>query len=79
MTITVKARHPALGAEIRGVDMRQPLAADVVQAISDAWTKHLVMVMPVTPTVARSMRDDRLPDLVSPRGAGKWILAEKSP
>ena len=36
MTITVKARHPALGAEIHGVDMRQPLDAATVQAITDA-------------------------------------------
>jgi alpha-ketoglutarate-dependent taurine dioxygenase len=46
MTITVKARHPALGAEIHGVDMRQPLDAATVRAITDAWTKHLVVVFP---------------------------------
>ncbi len=46
MTITVKPRHPALGAEIHGVDMRKPLDAETVQAISDAWMKHLVVVFP---------------------------------
>jgi taurine dioxygenase len=46
MTITVKPRHPALGAEIRGVDMRQPVDAPTVQAITDAWMKHLVVVFP---------------------------------
>ena len=46
MTITVKARHPALGAEIHGVDMRRPLDAATVQQITDAWTKHLVVVFP---------------------------------
>ncbi|MFI5000514.1 MAG: TauD/TfdA dioxygenase family protein, partial [Reyranellales bacterium] len=44
--ITVKPRHPALGAEIRGVDMRRPLDAATVQAVVNAWTKHLVLVFP---------------------------------
>jgi alpha-ketoglutarate-dependent taurine dioxygenase len=46
MTITVKARHPALGAEIHGVDMRRPMDPQTVQAVRDAWTKHLVLVFP---------------------------------
>ena len=46
MTITVIPRHPALGAEIRGVDMRQPMDAETLQAVSDAWMKHLVVVFP---------------------------------
>ena len=46
MTITVKPRHPALGAEVRGVDMRRPLDSQTVQAVSDAWTRHLVLVFP---------------------------------
>ena len=33
MTITVKARHPALGAEIHGVDMYQPLDTATVAVI----------------------------------------------
>ena len=41
MALTVKARHPALGAEIRGVDMRQPLDSQTLQAINDAWTRYL--------------------------------------
>jgi alpha-ketoglutarate-dependent taurine dioxygenase len=49
MTITVKPRHPALGAEIGGVDMRQPLDAATVQEIIDAWMKHLVVVFPNQP------------------------------
>jgi taurine dioxygenase len=53
MTITVKARHPALGAEIRGVDMRLPLDAETVRAIGDAWTKHLVVVFPDQPVTDR--------------------------
>ncbi len=46
MTITVKARHPALGAEVRGIDMRQPMDLETLRAVSDAWTKHLVLVFP---------------------------------
>ncbi|MBV8187559.1 MAG: TauD/TfdA family dioxygenase [Alphaproteobacteria bacterium] len=46
MGITVKPRHPALGAEILGIDMRQPIDAATVQAVSDAWMKHLVLVFP---------------------------------
>jgi alpha-ketoglutarate-dependent taurine dioxygenase len=46
MTITVKVRHPALGAEIHGVDMRQPMDGETLQAVSDAWMKHLVVVFP---------------------------------
>src|SRR5262245_26864989 len=46
MTITVKPRHPALGAEVRGVDMRQPMDAQTVQQVHDAWMKHLVLVFP---------------------------------
>jgi len=46
MTITVKARHPALGAEVHGIDMRRPLDAEAVQAVIDAWTRHLVLVFP---------------------------------
>ena len=46
MTITVKPRHPALGAEIHGIDMRQPLDAATAQEITDAWMRHLVVVFP---------------------------------
>ncbi len=46
MALTVKARHPALGAEIRGIDMRLPPDAETLQAVKDAWTRHLVLVFP---------------------------------
>src|SRR5690348_14254060 len=49
MTITVKARHPALGAEVRGIDMRQPMDPDTLRAVNEAWTKHLVLVFPDQP------------------------------
>src|SRR4029450_7044051 len=44
--ITVKPRHPALGAEIRGVDMTRPVDAETVRQVHDAWMKHLVVVFP---------------------------------
>lgn len=46
MAITVKARHPALGAEVRGVDMRLPMDAETLKAVNEAWMKHLVLVFP---------------------------------
>ena len=46
MTITVIPRHPALGAEVRGVDLRQPMDAATRQVVIDAWTEHLVLVFP---------------------------------
>src|SRR5262249_10220000 len=49
MTITVVPRHPALGAEIRGVDMRRPPDGATRQEILDAWMKHLVVVFPDQP------------------------------
>ena len=44
--ITVRRITPALGAEVRGVDMREPLDAQTRQDILDAWTANLVLVFP---------------------------------
>jgi taurine dioxygenase len=46
MAIVVAPRHPALGAEVHGVDMRRPMDAATFKTVSDAWTKHLVLVFP---------------------------------
>jgi len=46
MTITVKARHPALGAEVRGIDLRRPIDAATLRAVRYAWIRHLVLVFP---------------------------------
>src|SRR5262245_59168297 len=35
---------PACGAEIKGVDLTKPLSRETVEAIRDAWNKHLVLV-----------------------------------
>jgi taurine dioxygenase len=50
--INVKRISGALGAEIAGVDLSQPLAADTVVAIRKAWLEHLVIFFrgqPLTP------------------------------
>jgi len=49
MPITVTPRHPALGAEVRGIDMRKPMDAATTKAVRDAWTKYLVLVFPDQP------------------------------
>lgn len=43
---TVRKLHPALGAEVRGVDMRQPLDATAFDELHDIWMDHLVLVFP---------------------------------
>jgi taurine dioxygenase len=34
----------AVGAEVRGVDLSQPIPADVAEALQNAWSKHLVLL-----------------------------------
>src|ERR1700683_4449808 len=43
--IEVTPLSPACGAEISGVDLSKPLSAHEVEAIQDAWGKHLVLVV----------------------------------
>ena len=49
MPLTVTPRHPALGAEVRGIDMRKPMDPTTVRAVRDAWTRHLVLIFPDQP------------------------------
>jgi taurine dioxygenase len=44
MAVTVHPLSPALGAEIRGVDLSRPLDEPTVRAIYDAWLAHQVIV-----------------------------------
>jgi taurine dioxygenase len=44
MDIQVTPLSPACGAEIKGVDLTKPLSRETVEAIKDAWGKHLVLV-----------------------------------
>lgn len=34
----------AVGAEVRGIDLSQPIPEDVKQALRDAWSEHLVLL-----------------------------------
>ena len=49
MTLSITPLHPALGAAIRGVDLRQPVDPETFQEIHDAWMEHLVVVFPGQP------------------------------
>ncbi len=44
--LTVRKLHPALGAEVTGVDMRIPPDAATFQQLHDIWMEHLVLVFP---------------------------------
>ena len=43
-SIKVKSLDPALGAEVKGVDFRLPLAPEVVSQIQNAWMEYQVLV-----------------------------------
>lgn len=42
----VRPLNPALGAEVRGVDMIKPLDPATFKALHDAWMQYLVLVLP---------------------------------
>jgi taurine dioxygenase len=44
LDIQVTPLSEACGAEIKGVDLTRPLSPETVQAIRDAWNKHIVLV-----------------------------------
>ena len=44
MALTVVPLSPALGAEIKGVDLHKPLDAAAATAINDAFNQHVVLV-----------------------------------
>jgi taurine dioxygenase len=44
MDIQVTPLSPACGAEIEGVDLTKPLSRETVEAIKQAWGRHLVLV-----------------------------------
>ena len=45
----VRRLSQALGAEVRGVDMRQPLDPAAFRELHDIWMQHLVLVFPDQP------------------------------
>ena len=44
--LEIRKLHPAIGAEVRGVDFNAPLPAETVDAIHAAWMDRLVLVFP---------------------------------
>ncbi|MCY4501314.1 MAG: hypothetical protein OXE57_07115 [Alphaproteobacteria bacterium] len=49
MTIpTPRPLHPSLGAEICGLDLREPLSAEDREAVSAAIAEHIVLVCLIT-------------------------------
>src|SRR5712692_11627048 len=42
--IEVTPLSAACGAEIKGIDLTRPLSAATIQAIKEAWNRHLVLV-----------------------------------
>jgi taurine dioxygenase len=44
-SFTLRQLSPALGAEILGVDLRDPIDAELRQKILDAWHQHLVLLL----------------------------------
>lgn len=49
MGISVKPLHPFIGAEVTGIDLRQPVAPNVFAEIEAAFNKHAVLVFPGQP------------------------------
>lgn len=44
--LQIRPLNPALGAEVRGIDMAKPLDPATRDELHDAWMKHLVLVFP---------------------------------
>ena len=44
MTISLRALTPMIGAEITGIDLREPLADETVQQVMSAWSAYGVLV-----------------------------------
>src|SRR3954468_9416803 len=44
MTLSIRPLDAALGAEISGIDLSQPLTQTTIKTIEDAWRERLVVV-----------------------------------
>ena len=44
--LQIRKLHPALGAEVRGLDLTRPLTPEIRDAVHDAWMDNLVLVFP---------------------------------
>ena len=45
-SLRIRKLHPALGAEVRGIDFNHALSEATVSAVKQAWADHLVLVFP---------------------------------
>lgn len=45
-SLSVRKLHPALGAEVRGIDMRCPMSPEQFRELHEIWMEHLVLVFP---------------------------------
>ncbi len=46
VSLDIRPLSPALGAEVRGLDLSQPLSDQVFEKLYSAWLDHLVLVFP---------------------------------
>ncbi len=44
--LTARVLHPALGAKVRGIDMRAPLDQAIFRELHETWMRYLVPVFP---------------------------------
>jgi taurine dioxygenase len=44
--LSVNERHPLIAAEVRGIDLRQPLTQTTVDALGALWLQHLLLIFP---------------------------------
>ena len=47
--LTIRKRHPLIGAEISGVDLSSPMDKATITAIQNAWYDHLLLIFPDQP------------------------------
>ena len=87
--IQARQLNSALGAEVRGVDIRKPMDDETFRAVHGAWMKHLVLVFPdqhVTATAINSpwrtqdfVRKARISvAIVAKRASGRVHIFRKS-
>lgn len=46
MSLSIRKLHPAIGAEVRGLDLSEPVDEGTVAAVRAAWLEHHVLVFP---------------------------------
>jgi alpha-ketoglutarate-dependent taurine dioxygenase len=45
MPLSFRSLHPSIGAQVQGLDMREPLDEATAQRLRDAWVEHKVLVL----------------------------------